>query len=62
MKRNQLLRHLKEYGCLLLREGRRHSVFYNLKTEKTSTIPRHREIDDMLANKIYRDLGVPPMR
>jgi hypothetical protein len=27
---------------------------------KSSTLPRHREIEEYLAHKICRDLGVPP--
>jgi predicted RNA binding protein YcfA (HicA-like mRNA interferase family) len=58
MKRKQLTSYLKEQGCLLLREGKRHSVYYNPNNNKTSTIPRHKEINDFLARKICRDLGV----
>jgi len=30
MKRSQLLRHMREHGCELLREGGRHSWWHNL--------------------------------
>ena len=50
--------HLKKSGCKFLREGRKHTVYFNPKNLKTSTIPRHREINDFLARKICRDLGV----
>ena len=59
MKRADLLRHLQQHGCELLREGGKHSVFVNRVTRKTSTVPRHREINDFLARKICRDLEVP---
>jgi mRNA interferase HicA len=59
MKRAALLRHLQQHGCVLLREGGRHSVFVNRETRKTSTVPRHNEINDFLARKICRDLEVP---
>jgi predicted RNA binding protein YcfA (HicA-like mRNA interferase family) len=62
MKRRDLLRYLAEHGCELLREGSRHSVFYNPKAQTTSTVPRHREVDDFLARKICRDLQIPPAR
>ena len=58
MKRKDLLRHLERAGCEFLREGRRHTVYYNPKNLKTSTIPRHREINNFLARKICRDLGI----
>ncbi|MCH6549377.1 MAG: type II toxin-antitoxin system HicA family toxin [Proteobacteria bacterium] len=59
MKRKQLLRHLRAQGCELLREGGRHSWWHNPDKNKRSAVPRHTEINDILANKICRDLGVP---
>jgi mRNA interferase HicA len=59
MKRRALLSHLRQHGCELLREGQRHSVFWNPANQKTSAVPRHTEISDILARKICRDLGIP---
>jgi predicted RNA binding protein YcfA (HicA-like mRNA interferase family) len=58
MKRADLVRHLERTGCVLLREGAKHSVFVNRARNKSSTVPRHREINDFLARKICRDLEV----
>lgn len=58
MKRRDLLRYLEQHGCELLREGGSHTVYVNRQEQKVSTIPRHREIDEMLARKICKDLGV----
>ncbi len=58
MKRRQLLMHLIRQGCFLFREGRNHSVFVNPNNRFTSTVPRHREINDFLANKICKDLKI----
>jgi mRNA interferase HicA len=58
MKRRDLIRHLQSFGCELLREGGRHSWWHNPTQGKRSAIPRHREINDHLARKICRDLGV----
>lgn len=62
MKRRELVRHLRQHGCQLLREGANHSVFVNTSTLRTSTVPRHSEINDFLAAKICKDLGIPPVR
>jgi len=62
MKRKKLLDHIKEHKCFLYYEGAKHSVYCNLENDKTSTVPRHREVDDFLANKICRDLGVPKIK
>jgi mRNA interferase HicA len=59
MKRRDLLRHLAAQGCILIREGSRHSVFHNPREMVTSTVPRHTEINDYLARKICRDLRIP---
>ncbi len=58
MKRRDLVKHLERGGCELLREGANHSVYVNRKVRKTSTVPRHREINEFLARKICRDLDV----
>ena len=58
MKRIDLVRHLEVHGCYLLREGKKHSVYVNAANSQVSTVPRHREIDDFLARKICRDLGI----
>lgn len=62
MMRAALLRYLHEQGCLLIREGKRHSVFVNQKEERTSTVPRHNEINNFLAIKICKDLGILPIK
>jgi mRNA interferase HicA len=59
MKRRHLIRHLEANGCALLREGGRHSWWHNLGQNMRSAIPRHQEVNDHLARKICRDLGVP---
>ncbi len=59
MKRIDLIRHLERHGTQLLREGGNHSVYVNRNAGKTSTVPRHREINGFLAQKICKDLEVP---
>jgi predicted RNA binding protein YcfA (HicA-like mRNA interferase family) len=57
MKRIDLIRHLERHGVQLLREGGQHSVYVNRSAGKTSTVPRHREINEFLAQKICKDFG-----
>lgn len=56
MKRSALIKILEDNGAYLLCEGRRHSIYARgkLKTE----VPRHREIVDILARRIMKDLGI----
>ena len=60
MKRENLIKHLFKNKCIFVREGAKHTVFLNPLLKKTSTIPRHNEINNFLARKICRDLGVEP--
>jgi len=59
MKRTDLIAHLHSHWCSLLREGRKHSIFVNPANNRVAAVPRHREINEFLARKICRDLGVP---
>jgi predicted RNA binding protein YcfA (HicA-like mRNA interferase family) len=59
MKRRELIRHLEAHGCYLLRNRGKHSIYVNPANNQVSAVPRHREINDFLARKICRDLGIP---
>jgi len=52
MKRSKLLKHLNKNGAFLLKEGRKHSIFYKgtLKTQ----VPRHIEIVMNLPEKFVK--------
>lgn len=58
MKRRDLLKHLESQGCEFLREGGNHTIFVNRENKKSSSIPRHNEINEILAKKICKDLDV----
>jgi mRNA interferase HicA len=62
VKRRELVEHLRSQGCRLLREGGRHSWWHNPDQNRRSAVPRHREVHDILAKKICKDLGVDPPR
>ncbi len=59
MKRKELIRHLEQHGCELLREGGNHTIYVNRNKRKSSSVPRHNEINDFLAKKICKDLDTP---
>lgn len=59
MKRRDLIRHLETHGCEFLREGGNHTIYVNRTLKKTSTVPRHKEVNDFLVYKICKDLGIP---
>jgi predicted RNA binding protein YcfA (HicA-like mRNA interferase family) len=62
MKRKDLIKYLLKNGCIFIREGAKHSVFFNPLMKKTSTVSRHDEIDNFLAKKICRDLGIEEIK
>jgi predicted RNA binding protein YcfA (HicA-like mRNA interferase family) len=59
MKRAELIRHLLAHGCQLLREGGRHTIYWNPTNRKTSAVPRHSELIEPLPSRICKDLGIP---
>ncbi|MCX6718632.1 MAG: type II toxin-antitoxin system HicA family toxin [Candidatus Staskawiczbacteria bacterium] len=58
MKRRNFIKYLYENKCVFVREGAKHSVFFNPLARRSSTVPRHNELDDDLAKKICQDLGI----
>jgi mRNA interferase HicA len=60
MKRSELIRHIKKHAAVLIREGRKHSIYQ--RGEYKTQVPRHNEIVDELARKICKDLKLPFVR
>ena len=60
MKRRALLRHLRQNGCQVVGEGRKHTHVRNLANGRRSVVPRHTEINSLTAEEICQQLGVPP--
>ena len=52
MKRRDIVKRFEKAGWYLLREGSEHTVYTN--GEKIEQIPRHREINEMLAKHIIK--------
>ncbi len=60
MKRVELVRTIKAFGCVLVRHGGRHDWYRNPRTGVSQPVPRHREIKDPLARHIISMLRNPP--
>jgi len=56
VKRRDLVAELEKCGCILLRHGAKHDIFHNPRTGRSQPVPRHREINELLAKKILKDL------
>lgn len=61
MKRDDLIHHLRDHGCILYREGGNHTLFRNTANKKAVPLPRHQEIGDILAKRICRQLEIPEL-
>jgi mRNA interferase HicA len=53
------VKHLRVHGCILLREGGNHTMYMNPANGKRVPVPRHREIKNLLAQKICKQLEIP---
>ncbi|MDR2579865.1 MAG: type II toxin-antitoxin system HicA family toxin [Fibromonadaceae bacterium] len=62
MKRNVFLKHLKENGCTLKREGSSHSWYVNMLNGNLSSIPRHSDINEITVIKICKQLRIPVLK
>ena len=58
MKRKDLVKQLIAEGCILLRHGSRHDIYFNPKNGMRQPVPRHKEVDENLARHIKKYLGL----
>jgi mRNA interferase HicA len=59
MKRKEFERHLKNNGCVLLREGSNHSIWINTINKFQASVPRHHEIVNITCKVICKQLSIP---
>lgn len=57
MKRRDLVAELERAGCSLLRHGAKHDIYHQPKTGRSEPVPRHREVNEILARKIIKSLA-----
>ncbi len=57
MKRVNLLKAIRGFGCVLIRHGAKHDWYCNPNTGVSQAVPRHREIKDKLAKHIIKMLS-----
>ncbi len=58
MKRKDFERHLRNNGCMILREGSNHTIWQNPLNNKQSSVPRHSEIVNITCKVICKQLEV----
>ena len=57
MKRRDLVRKIEEGGAIFIRHGGKHDWYQNPQTKVSQPIPRHSEINEMLAKSIIKKLA-----
>jgi predicted RNA binding protein YcfA (HicA-like mRNA interferase family) len=57
MKRRGLIKKIEALGCVLIRHGEKHDWYQNPKTNVSQPVPRHREINERLAQHILKMLS-----
>ncbi len=57
MKRLDLVNRFEQTGCILFRHGGRHDIYHNPITGHSEPVPRHREINEILAKRIINRLS-----
>lgn len=59
MKTSELIKILKKNDCYLLRNGKKHDIWYSPKTGKQFSVPRHlsQDIPKGTYNNIKKDAG-----
>ena len=57
MKRRDLIRLLRDMGCVFIRHGGKHDWYQNPRTKVSQSVPRHREIKERLAEHIIKMLA-----
>ena len=56
MKQTDLIRKLETLGCLLVRHGGKHDWYRNPRTGISQPVPRHNEVNEILARHILKRL------
>jgi mRNA interferase HicA len=56
LKRRDLVKQLEVAGCVLIRHGGKHDWYRNPATGMSQPVPRHREINEILAKRILKQL------
>jgi predicted RNA binding protein YcfA (HicA-like mRNA interferase family) len=59
MKNSEIVKLLKKNGCILIRHGSNHDIWYSPITKKQFAVPRHKdEIKTGTAKAILKEAGI----
>jgi predicted RNA binding protein YcfA (HicA-like mRNA interferase family) len=54
LKRNKLLKEITKLGAVFVRHGSNHDVYENPRTNSSTQIPRHNDVNELVAKAIIK--------
>jgi len=57
MKKGELIKRIKAKGCIFVKHGKKHDVYKNPRTGVVERVPRHNDINEILAGAIIKRLS-----
>jgi predicted RNA binding protein YcfA (HicA-like mRNA interferase family) len=57
VKEGELLKILRDQGCVFVKRCKKHDKYIQPRTGKTDQVPRHPQINDTLARQIIKNLS-----
>jgi predicted RNA binding protein YcfA (HicA-like mRNA interferase family) len=57
VKEGELLKMLRDQGCVFVKHCKKHDKYIQPRTGKTDQVPRHPKINDTLARQIIKNLS-----
>ena len=58
LKKRDLIKIIESHGGIFVRHGSDHDIYSNAEGTKKSQVPRHNEINEITAKKIFKQLGI----
>jgi predicted RNA binding protein YcfA (HicA-like mRNA interferase family) len=54
LKRDKLIKEISKLGAVFVRHGSKHDIYENSKTNKSTQVPRHPDVNEMVAKAIIK--------
>jgi len=54
MKRQKLVREILKRGAVFVRNGAKHDIYENPRTNTSTQVPRHSDVNDLVAKAILK--------
>ena len=54
MKRHKLLREILKRGAVFVRNGAKHDIYENPRTNTSTQVPRHADVNELVAKAIIK--------